>query len=194
MDKNELRTLFGSRRASLSKQEVANCTASICRLFSQIVFPPIHHLFSYVPLVSRNEFDVAACEGFLHSINPEMVLAKPRIDKVGHHMEACRIEPHTVFEQNSYGIPEPLHAEIMDPREFQMVFVPLLAFDRRGFRVGYGKGYYDRFLTRCNKEVLRVGFSCFDPVEEIEDISQFDVPLTHCITPSRIYEFQRPVA
>jgi 5-formyltetrahydrofolate cyclo-ligase len=69
------------------------------------------------------------------------------------------------------------------------VLVPLLAFDESGYRVGYGKGFYDRFLQQCRKDVLTVGFSYFDAIDKIEDTHQFDVPLNYCITPHRIYEF-----
>ena len=70
-----------------------------------------------------------------------------------------------------------------------MVFVPMVAFDMKGYRVGYGKGFYDRYLPRCRPDVIKIGFSFFDPVDNIKDIADFDVPLNFCITPSRIYEF-----
>jgi 5-formyltetrahydrofolate cyclo-ligase len=69
------------------------------------------------------------------------------------------------------------------------VLIPLLAFDRKGHRVGYGKGYYDRFLRTCRKDVVKIGFSYFDPVEKIEDASRYDVRLNYCITPNDIYRF-----
>ncbi|HEX8461529.1 MAG TPA: 5-formyltetrahydrofolate cyclo-ligase, partial [Segetibacter sp.] len=73
--------------------------------------------------------------------------------------------------------------------EIDLVFVPLLAYDKRGYRVGYGKGFYDRYLSLCKPEVLKVGFSYFGPEESIDDTHQFDVPLNYCITPDNIYEF-----
>jgi len=67
--------------------------------------------------------------------------------------------------------------------------VPLLAVDKKGYRVGYGKGFYDKFLPSCKKECLKIGFSYFEPVDEITDKDQFDVPLELCITPHNIYVF-----
>jgi 5-formyltetrahydrofolate cyclo-ligase len=55
--------------------------------------------------------------------------------------------------------------------------------------VGYGKGYYDRYLKRCAQDVVKIGFSYFDAIDAIEDINEFDVPLNYCITPMRVYEF-----
>jgi 5-formyltetrahydrofolate cyclo-ligase len=65
----------------------------------------------------------------------------------------------------------------------------MLICDTKGYRVGYGKGFYDRYLAHCRKDVVKIGFSYFDPVEKITDTDQFDVPLTYCITPQHIYEF-----
>jgi 5-formyltetrahydrofolate cyclo-ligase len=67
--------------------------------------------------------------------------------------------------------------------------VPLLAYDLKGNRVGYGKGYYDRFLAECRPDALKIGFSYFEPEEQINDTEDFDIPLNYCVTPHRCYEF-----
>ena len=63
------------------------------------------------------------------------------------------------FEKNQYGIPEPIGGVTVDEKDIDIVFIPLLAFDELGNRVGYGKGYYDRFLSKCRKDVLKIGLS-----------------------------------
>ena len=68
-----------------------------------------------------------------------------------------------------------------------LVIVPLLAFDKKGYRVGYGKGFYDRFLQ--NSKTLKIGLSFFAPTEEIIDVHLNDVRLDKCITPAGIIEF-----
>ena len=70
-----------------------------------------------------------------------------------------------------------------------MVLVPLLAFDKLGHRVGYGKGYYDRFLAKCPPNCLRIGLSLFDPVERIDDVVPTDIRLNSCLTPVHTYVF-----
>jgi 5-formyltetrahydrofolate cyclo-ligase len=67
--------------------------------------------------------------------------------------------------------------------------VPLLAFDEKGFRVGYGKGFYDRFLKQCKDGGIKIGLSYFNPIDTIEDAGEFDVPLNFCITPQKVYVF-----
>ena len=91
--------------------------------------------------------------------------------------------------KNSFGIAEPAGGETFSPDEIDLVLVPLLAFDERGYRVGYGKGYYDRFLSECREDVIKIGLSFFEPEEQIDDINQFDIPLNYCVTPQEVYEF-----
>ena len=70
-----------------------------------------------------------------------------------------------------------------------MILVPLLAFDRKGMRVGYGKAFYDKFLAGCKPDIIKVGVSILDPVESIDDVYEHDVPLSCCITPKEFYDF-----
>jgi 5-formyltetrahydrofolate cyclo-ligase len=70
-----------------------------------------------------------------------------------------------------------------------VVFVPLLAFDENGQRVGYGKGFYDRFLNECKEDVITVGLSFFEAENELIEANATDVPLRYCVTPERVYEF-----
>jgi 5-formyltetrahydrofolate cyclo-ligase len=104
-------------------------------------------------------------------------------------MSAIMVDDETAFEENKYGITEPVDGEVIDPQEIDMVLVPLFAFDKNGNRVGYGKGYYDRFLKNCREDVILVGISYFEPVEKIYDTHDYDVPLNFCITPQNLYEF-----
>ena len=67
--------------------------------------------------------------------------------------------------------------------------MPLLVFDKSGHRVGYGEGYYDRFMSDIKNDVIKVGLSLFEPVDKISDINQKDIPLNYVITPSKTYYF-----
>lgn len=189
MHKQAIRSLYLARRRALLPEQVNSHTASITRLFGEYATSAISYLFSYKPMANANEFDVAGCEVLLKKRCPDVATAYPQINSVSFHMEACLTAAGTAFVPNVYGILEPQGAAAIDPMLIDLIFVPLIAFDQQGFRVGYGKGYYDRFITRCRKDVVRVGFSYFEPLPAISDISHFDVPLSYCITPSRIYEF-----
>jgi 5-formyltetrahydrofolate cyclo-ligase len=104
-------------------------------------------------------------------------------------MEAVACHADTIFEANAINILEPLETEVIDPLDIDMVLVPMLAFDDRGNRVGFGKGYYDRYLSRCRQDCIKVGLSYFEAVDSINDANEFDVPLNFCITPQKVYVF-----
>ncbi len=89
------------------------------------------------------------------------------------------------------NIIEPSKPVWQEDHDIDLVITPLLAFDIKGYRVGYGKGFYDRFFAPLRNDVKRVGISLFSPCEEIENINEYDIPLTHCITPKKIYTFSR---
>lgn len=70
-----------------------------------------------------------------------------------------------------------------------IAFIPLLAFDTEGNRIGYGKGYYDRFLAKCRKDIITIGLSYFPPLDKVDDIEFFDKKIDFCITPESVYAF-----
>lgn len=92
--------------------------------------------------------------------------------------------------ESSYGIPEPIHDLTIEPSKIDLVLVPLLAFDSQGNRVGYGAGFYDRFLAKCNPDILKVGLVMNAPTDELIETNPFDIPLDLCINHERIYDFR----
>jgi 5-formyltetrahydrofolate cyclo-ligase len=104
-------------------------------------------------------------------------------------MEAVACHADTIFEANAINILEPLENEIVDPQDIDLVLIPMLVCDMKGARVGYGKGYYDRYLSRCREDCIKVGVSYFEPIAQVKDANEFDVPLNFCITPQKAYVF-----
>jgi len=189
MIKNTVRKEFLQRRMNLPDNEWQQKTALIASNFRKLTLPPVNYLLSYHPLINRHEFDVAVCEEMLKEQNLMMRVGWPKIHVDLPDMEAVLVEKDGLFIKNKFNILEPIGGAVIPPQQIDLIFVPLLGFDERGFRVGYGKGYYDRYLAQCRPEALKIGFSFFEAVEYIEDIDEFDVPLNFCITPHRIYEF-----
>jgi len=189
MVKSQVRRDYSQKRLDLQPQEIAAYTAAIKSLFENFGLPAIQLLLSYYPVTDRKEFNVGVCEQVLFQKFPLVRIAWPKTDPDTLAMEAHVLDEHGLFAKNKYDILEPIGNNILAPDLIDMVFVPLLAYDTKGFRVGYGKGYYDRYLMRCRNDVIKMGFSFFEPVDTIEDINEFDVPLDYCITPSRLYEF-----
>ena len=95
----------------------------------------------------------------------------------------------TSLQKNRWNVPEPVDGLEVPLSKIDVVFVPLMAFDRKGNRVGYGKGFYDRFLSQCRSGVKKIGLSLFEAEEAIADVSNNDIALDYCITPDKIYSF-----
>ena len=93
--------------------------------------------------------------------------------------------------ENAWGILEPSgeNQEKILPEQIDLVIIPLLIFDKKGNRVGYGKGFYDRFLQQCKPETIKIGLCLEEAIEEIEDINEFDIKMDLCIIPNKIYRF-----
>jgi 5-formyltetrahydrofolate cyclo-ligase len=96
---------------------------------------------------------------------------------------------NTKLTISEYGIPEPVEGIEVPSNKADVVFVPLLAFDTKGHRVGYGKGFYDRFLMECKPDVIKIGLSFFEAEEELIAVNPTDVALDFCVTPKKVYAF-----
>ena len=189
MEKKALRKQFLAERKQLSELQRLKLDDLLLLQFQQLNYQGIQTVLSYWPLAEKAEPNSFLCSRYLRFILPELAIAYPVIDAAGIKLKAMAVEEETIFQSNAWGIPEPQNGKILSPETFDLVLVPLLIFDRQGFRVGYGKGYYDRLLANCRKDIVKIGFSYFEPVDKITDTDQFDVPLTYCITPQHIYEF-----
>lgn len=188
MTKKELRNKYQELRHGLEPERMLGMSYDILSQFRHFDMPSIKFLLTYSPLISKKEFEVSYCTSYLIDKDPNIKLLWPRILS-GNQMDAILPDPVNGFSFNKYNIAEPASGKPIAPMKIDCVFVPLLAFDVNGYRVGYGKGYYDRFFSKCRKDVLKIGFSFFEAEQSIEDIDQFDVPLNYCITPMRTYEF-----
>ncbi|MBI5372292.1 MAG: 5-formyltetrahydrofolate cyclo-ligase [Sphingobacteriales bacterium] len=189
MTKKELRKLYREKRNALPAAERGKLDDLLLIQFQQAAIPFIRSLFSYWPMEEQQEPNVHLFTDFMEFRNPELKVAYPRIDQLTGTMEAVTAGTETLFEKNSFGVYEPQGTAITEPGNLDMVFVPLLALDQQGYRVGYGKGFYDRFLADCRTDCLKIGFSYFEPVGQIRDKHEFDVPLNLCITPESVYVF-----
>lgn len=189
MLKSEARTEYLQKRAQITVKQQSIWDDLLLIRTQQLPLPPLHAIFSYAAIERRKEIDTDAILSYLEFRNPGVRIAYPVYDPLTSQMQAVWVDEGTVFSVNEFGIPEPGNGPVAQPRELDLVFVPLLCFDERGYRVGYGKGVYDRYLKEVRPDALLVGLSYFEPVPHIADTDKFDVPLNYCITPQRIYEF-----
>ncbi len=189
MLKSEARTAYLQQRAQITLKQQAIWDDLLLINLQQLSMPPLHAVFSYAAIERRKEISTDAILSYLEFRNPGLQIAYPVYDARSSLMEAVWVDENTLFSVNEFGISEPTDGRVAQPRELDLVFVPLLCFDERGYRVGYGKGVYDRYLKEVRPDALLVGLSYFEPVPLIADTDKFDVPLNYCITPQGIYEF-----
>ncbi|WP_018613539.1 5-formyltetrahydrofolate cyclo-ligase [Segetibacter koreensis] len=190
MIKKDVRKIYKQKRVDLSATERLKLDDLLLIQLQRLSFDDsVQLVMSFWPLENHGEMNMHLYTRYLEHAIPEIKIAFPVTDPSACKMHAILVSDETEFVENKYGITEPAEGEEIEPQDIDLVFVPLLAFDKKGYRVGYGKGYYDRFLEQCREDVITVGFSYFEAIDKIDDTHQFDVPLNYCITPHKIYEF-----
>ena len=181
MTKEELRSLYRKKRMMLSRSERALAERNVCKRFFERIDVSnarlVHHYLS-----RDDEFDPSEIVEGVRSRVPSVQFAVPRVYKDS--LEHLVITPMTKMATNQFGIEEPLAGKSVTPGSIDIVLVPLLCFDVDNQRVGYGGGYYDRFLADCRPDCVKVGLSYFPPIPRIEDLHEGDVALDLCISPN----------
>lgn len=190
MQKKEARKVYKEKRINLSRSDRNKMDDLMLIQFQRLTFADtLHILCTYWPIEILGEFNPDILTRYLHFVHPGLQECFPKIDLVADTIAPILVNDETEYLNNKYNIPEPVDGKQIEPADIDIIFVPLLAFDADGYRVGYGKGYYDRFLPVCKSAVITIGFSYFDALDKIDDRTQYDVPLNYCITPHRLYEF-----
>ncbi|MBO9617990.1 MAG: 5-formyltetrahydrofolate cyclo-ligase [Niabella sp.] len=189
MLKTEVRKIYLQKRRAISAREQRVWDDLLLIQFQQLALPPVHAVLTYAAMEGKKEVSTDALLGYLEFRNPGMQIAYPVFDQQKGIMNAIRITETTFFEVNNLGISEPENGQAAAPESFDLILVPLLGFDEAGFRVGYGRGVYDRYLKLARPDAIKIGLSYFEPIPKIEDTDEFDIPLNYCITPQEIYEF-----
>ncbi|WP_298531417.1 5-formyltetrahydrofolate cyclo-ligase [uncultured Algibacter sp.] len=187
MVKSELRKTYKAKRNELSQNDVDNLSLDIS---NQLLGLPVwkysfYHI--YLSIQEQKEVNTDYILNILSGKDKNILLSKSNF-KTG-LMTHFLLTDSTHIKKNSYNIPEPIDGIEISNDKIDVVFIPLLAFDKMGNRVGYGKGFYDRFLNSCKPETIKIGLSFFEVENEITDIFESDVRLDYCVTPKQTYRF-----
>ncbi len=192
--KGSLRRVFREKRKALSPEAIESANEAI-RInfisFLESYRERVSLIHIFLPIKKNREVDTWPIVQAIRERFPEMDMAVPKSDMEHERMDAVLLEKDTEFDLNPLSIPEPKDGKQVDPQRIDLMVLPLLAYDRQGDRVGYGKGFYDSFLAHCKPALIKVGLSFFEPVPRIKDTAPHDIHLDHCVTPETTHNFNR---
>lgn len=186
MRKIELREAYRNKRRNLSFETIQSQSLKISNNILQMNIWSFFYYHVFLTITESKEVDTSYLLTLLQGKDKNVIIPKTKGEN---QMEHFLLTDSTLLKKNKWNIPEPVDGIRMDEKQIEVVFIPLLAFDLKGNRVGYGKGFYDTFLEKCNGNVLKIGLSFFEAEREIEDADEHDVPLDYCVTPEKIYKF-----
>jgi 5-formyltetrahydrofolate cyclo-ligase len=189
VEKLALRKIYLEKRRGLGADEFEAKTKAIVRNFSTMDLSGIKYLHVFYPIAEKSEFNSLLIAEWIRSNHPEIKLVLSKSNLKDNTLSHFVWDSYTKLIVNAWGITEPETGVEVNPQLLDIILIPLLIFDNQGNRVGYGKGFYDRFLSECRSDVQKMGISFFSPVEKIADLNEFDIPLDLCITPEKTWSF-----
>lgn len=186
MLKKDLRSHYSILRDAISSASLLNSSLSIANLALKLPIWSLDYFHLFLPISDKKEIDTTFILSILQGKDKNVILPKIVAKGILRHY---LLTDATRLQKNKWGILEPVDGIEVPTDKIDVVFIPLLAFDEKGNRVGYGKGFYDRFLAQCRDDVQKIGLSLFKAEDAITDCNEDDVALDYCVTPAKIYSF-----
>ncbi|MBX9808269.1 MAG: 5-formyltetrahydrofolate cyclo-ligase [Flavobacteriaceae bacterium] len=187
MLKKELRQKYKALRNQLSENDLEEMSLAIANKVLRLPIWEKTYFHIFLPITEHKEVNTEFILHLLSGKDKEIVISK--CDFGTCNLTHFLLTDNTKIKKNQYNIPEPVDGLEVPTSKIDVVFVPLLAFDKTGHRAGYGKGFYDKFLSECKPETIKIGLSFFEAEEKIEDVFENDVKLDYCVTPNEVYLF-----
>lgn len=187
MLKKELRAKYKALRQQLSEDEIEAKSLAIANELLRLPIWDKVYFHIFLPITEQKEVNTEYILHLLSGKDKEILVSQADFEtrKMTHFL----LTDNTKLQKNQYNIPEPVDGIEVPSNKIEVIFVPLLTFDAKGHRVGYGKGFYDNLLSECKPDVIKVGLSYFESEAIIDDVFEKDVQLDYCVTPTAIYSF-----
>jgi 5-formyltetrahydrofolate cyclo-ligase len=190
MNKSELRSLYLKKRRELEFNDIRERSEQIAdRFFNEFEVERFSTTHCFISIPRLSEIDTSLVYERVWIRYPQNRVVAPRMNPATGEIDSVLFERDSKLVENSWGIREPAGESIIDPGEIDAVLVPVLSYDMLGNRIGYGKGFYDKFLARCRPDCRRIGLNFFGPVDRIDDVNEYDIRLEYCLTPEVTYSF-----
>ncbi|MEX2600590.1 MAG: 5-formyltetrahydrofolate cyclo-ligase [Balneolaceae bacterium] len=183
--KQEIRKECLSWRESLSEEQIRKRSHRIIdTLRSGPELSEAKRIHCYLPIPGRGEVDITTLVASL--LGPEKKVIVPRISASGQELNHYLLEEMAALKPNSWGIPEPVGGKQVSASYPDLILVPVVAADREKNRIGYGKGYYDRFLAQTDAKKIGLLYRECLLAEELPT-EPFDIPLDLLVTDEGIF-------
>lgn len=188
--KKALRKDLLARRSELTDEWVRKASADMfIKWRNRFSMRQVAWIHVFQSIVERHEVDTAPFMHYLRTKHSRVNIVVPVVDVAHDILRHVHVHDEIELVKNRWGIPEPkMPVEYVQPMMLDMVLVPLLGFDLQGNRIGYGKGYYDKFLELVRPKCLKVGLA-FELNKVVEGIpaEPHDVRLDFVITEQQVY-------
>lgn len=193
MTKKELRKIYLNKRTNLSEEEYEQLNQQLCdHFFKAIDLSGIFVLHTFLPIKRTREVNTWLIIDRIKKDFPQLKVAVPKINNQTSELEHYYLESPEQLKNNTWEIPEPVYGIPTPTNKIDIVLVPLLAFDKQGHRLGYGRGFYDKFLAGCRPDCVKIGLSFFEAEEIITGINEKDIPLNLIVTPKTVLKVSNP--
>ncbi|WP_372472471.1 5-formyltetrahydrofolate cyclo-ligase [Capnocytophaga sp. ARDL2] len=184
MNKNQVRQLFKDKRKQLTADEITEKSIAIANQLLKLNIWDKEYYHVFLTIERLMEIETESILTLLMAKEKSIVVSRTDIDKG--EMKHYLLNEETKLKESDWGILEPISGQLVPSKKIDVVFVPLLGYDKKGNRVGYGKGFYDRFLKQTTAEALLIGLSFFEPIDGEILMEETDVPMGIVVTPDNI--------
>jgi 5-formyltetrahydrofolate cyclo-ligase len=186
MKKSQIRNIVGEQRSQISIPEIEALSIKLLQQFIKLDLSKVEALHIFLPIAEKKEPDTFIIIDWLQKHHPNIKIVVPKADFKTSLMTHHSYPGREGLSKNLFNIMEPVGSD-HHHEEVDLVLIPMLAFDLKGYRVGYGKGFYDRFLQ--GTKASKVGICFYPPIDSIDDVNEFDVKMDLCITPEQTFKF-----
>jgi 5-formyltetrahydrofolate cyclo-ligase len=186
-NKKTLRDKYKVLRKSLSEKDIEERSLAIANNLLKLPIWDKTYYHIFLAIEEQKEINTEYALHLLQGKDKEIIISKS--DFVTRKMTHFLLTDATKIKKNEYNILEPINGLEVPVNNIEVVFIPLLAYDKKGNRVGYGKGFYDKFLSECKPETIKIGLSFFEAEEKTITVYKEDIPLDFCVTPTELYKF-----
>jgi 5-formyltetrahydrofolate cyclo-ligase len=194
MKKSDIREKALAERKSWTQQDFELKNVQLLNQIIEFLNPlprnlmlmSFHSMEQHREIMTAKLHELLIHEPFYHQ------LIFPKVEKNMSQLIPYLTDKKSIFVRSDWGILEPTNdtSVQLNPKDINLIFIPLLAIDTQGHRVGYGKGFYDRFLANTKPELIKIGLCLEEPIEPIEDLNSFDIAMDFAITPKSVYRFR----